>query len=104
MSTHVGVCEPMPVSTIFVVSWPRLENEITDKFGSLWKTLYVLPLHEKHECRKAQGASMCNDRACSEVLFLSIAGGLDWGAAADLFIRTENYIATSAQVAQERHA
>lgn len=47
---------------------------------------------------------MCNDRACSEVLFLSIAGGLDWGAAADLFIRTENYIATSAQVAQERHA
>ncbi|CAK9115787.1 unnamed protein product [Durusdinium trenchii] len=58
------------VSTIFVVSWPRLENEITDKFGSLWKTLYVL--------------------------FLSIAGGLDWGAAADLFIRTENYIAVLA--------
>eukprot|EP00913_Durusdinium_trenchii_P003340 g3092.t1 len=47
-----------------------LENEITDKFGSLWKTLYVL--------------------------FLSIAGGLDWGAAADLFIRTENYIAVLA--------
>ena len=79
---------------------PRIKDQISQKYGSLWMVLYVrLPVFLGNLCHfkifKQQFWDVLDHLSGSlpfQVLFSSISGGLDWMEAANVFLLLENYL------------